>query len=136
MIRRAIATRVPEQRHAVGHVEKGFIEGQPLNERRHLVEDGEYLAGYFLVTCHARPDADRMRAQPQGRAHGHGRVHAELSNFVAGGRYDSAAVDSADDDRLAGGLGIVALFNRCIERIHVNMKNSAMTGPHASTWLQ
>jgi hypothetical protein len=52
-------------------------------------------------------------------------VDAELADFVTGGGYDTAAVDAADDDGLAGGLRVVALFNRCIERIHVNMKNSA-----------
>jgi hypothetical protein len=52
-------------------------------------------------------------------------VDAELADLVTGGGYDSAAIDSADDDRFAGGFGVVALFNRCIERIHVNMKNSA-----------
>jgi hypothetical protein len=52
-------------------------------------------------------------------------VDAELSDFVTGGGYDSAAIDAADDERKACGFGVVALFNRCIERIHVNMKNSA-----------
>jgi hypothetical protein len=52
-------------------------------------------------------------------------VDAEFPDFVTGGGYDSAAIDAADDERFAGGLRVVALFNRCIERIHVNMKNSA-----------
>jgi len=54
----------------------------------------------------------------------------EFADFVTGGGYDSAAIDAADDDRFACGFGVVALYNRCIERIHVNMKNSATTGSH------
>jgi hypothetical protein len=45
----------------------------------------------------------------------------ELADFVTGGRYDPAAIDTPDDDGLAGGLRVVALFDRCIERIHVNV---------------
>jgi hypothetical protein len=52
-------------------------------------------------------------------------MDAELADLVTGGGYDSAPVDTPDDDRFAGGFGVVALFDRCIERIHVNMKNSA-----------
>jgi hypothetical protein len=48
-------------------------------------------------------------------------VDAELADFVTGGGYDTAAVDATDDDGLAGGLRVVALFDRCIERIHVNV---------------
>jgi hypothetical protein len=60
-------------------------------------------------------------------------VDAELADFVTGGGYDPTAIDAADDDGLAGGLGVVALFNRCIERIHVNMQNSAT---HTVIWSQ
>jgi len=48
-------------------------------------------------------------------------VNAELSDFVACGGYDPAAIDPTDDDWLAGDLGIIALFYGCIERIHINV---------------
>jgi hypothetical protein len=50
---------------------------------------------------------------------------AEFADFVTGGSYDPTVIDAADYDGFAGGLGIVALFNRCVERIHVHMQNSA-----------
>jgi hypothetical protein len=52
-------------------------------------------------------------------------MDAELPYLVAGGCYDPAPVDTPNNDRFACNLGVVALFHRCIERIHVNMKNSA-----------
>jgi hypothetical protein len=61
-------------------------------------------------------------------------VNTELADFVTGGGYDPAAIDAADDDGFAGGFRVVALFNRCIERIHVNMKNSASHKTRAPTW--
>src|SRR3954463_7116363 len=75
-----------------------------------------------------------MGTQAQGRAHGHGRVNAVLPDFVTGGGDDSAAVGAADDEGFAGSLGVVALFYRCIEGIHVNMKNSATHGNHLTRW--
>jgi hypothetical protein len=52
-------------------------------------------------------------------------MHAELARFVARGRDDAAFPRSADRDRLPTQLRIVALFDRCVERIHVDMDDLA-----------
>jgi len=52
-------------------------------------------------------------------------MHAELARFVARGRDDAAFPRSADRDRLPAQLRIVALFDRCVERIHVDMDDLA-----------
>jgi len=48
-------------------------------------------------------------------------MHAELGRFVACGRHDATFPRSADCDRLPAQLRIVTLFDRCVERIHVDM---------------
>ena len=52
-------------------------------------------------------------------------MHAELARFVARRRDDAACQGSADRDRLPAQLRIVALFDRCVERIHVDMDDFA-----------
>ncbi len=89
------------------------------------MKNAEYLVRNLFVTLHARPDADGVGAQAQSRAHRHGGVHAKLANLVAGGRYDSAARGSANDERLPRQRGIVAHFDGCVEGIHIDMQNRA-----------
>src|SRR5262249_47725496 len=62
---------------------------------------------------------------PQSCAHGHRRVDAKFSDFVTRGGDDTAAVDAAHDNGFPRNLWVVALFDRCVERIHVNMQNCA-----------
>ena len=52
-------------------------------------------------------------------------MHAELSGFVARCRDDPARPRSADRDWLPTQLWMVSLFNRCVERIHVDMDDFA-----------
>jgi hypothetical protein len=52
-------------------------------------------------------------------------VHAELAHRVACRRDDAAIARAAHDDGFTGKARIVALFNRCIERIHVHVQNGA-----------
>src|SRR6267143_475816 len=71
-------------------------------------------------------------------------MHAELPRFVACGRNDASFARSADRDRLPAQLRIVTLFDRCVERIHVDMNDfarparlgrgflRALFGPHFS----
>jgi hypothetical protein len=52
-------------------------------------------------------------------------VHAELSCFVARGRDDAPYLRSTNRYRLPAQLRIVALFDRCVEGIHVDMDDLA-----------
>lgn len=53
-------------------------------------------------------------------------MNAELSRLVAGGRHHAAGGRIADGDRQAPQVGIVALFDRCLEGIHVHMHDFAL----------
>ena len=55
-------------------------------------------------------------------------IAERMPNFarLVAGRGDDAAVGgAADDDRLAAQFGVVALFDRRVERIHVDVQDAA-----------
>ena len=52
-------------------------------------------------------------------------MHAELARFVTCGRNNTAFPRSADCNRFPAQLRIVALFDRCVECIHVDMDDFA-----------
>lgn len=104
-------------------VEIGFVERQTLHERRELVEHGEHLCRHFGITRHARAHADGMRTQLQRAADRHRRAHAEFAHLVTRSRDDAATARAADDQRQTDELGAVALFDRGVERVHVDVQN-------------
>ncbi len=61
-----------------------------------------------------------MRAQPPRLEHRHRRMHAEGARDIAGGR-DDAAGRAADDQRLVGKRGVVALLDRGVEGVAIDM---------------
>ena len=62
----------------------------------------------------------RVRAEPQRLEHRHGGSDAEGAREIAGGG-DHAAVAAADDHRLVGERRVVALLDRGIERVAIDM---------------
>jgi hypothetical protein len=50
-------------------------------------------------------------------------MNPELPRFIACCRDDAAFARSSDRDRLAAQLGIIALFHRRVERVHVDMND-------------
>ena len=66
------------------------------------------------------------RAQPDGARHRNRRAHAKLPGLVAGGGDDPALRRVAPDRHwLSTQRRIVSLLDGCVERIHVEMQNSA-----------
>ncbi len=66
------------------------------------------------------------RAEPDRLGHRHGRADAEGPRLVAG-RRDHAALRrlTADRERLAAQRRVVALFDRRVEGVHVDVKDAA-----------
>ena len=79
----AMSRRRPEQLEARREVEKRLVQRQAFDLRRELMKHREHLVRDFLVTAHARRDADGVRAAAQSFAHRHRRVHAETAHFIA-----------------------------------------------------
>ena len=64
--------------------------------------------------------------EPDGLGHRHRRAHAERARLVARRRHDAAAVGlAADRQRLAAQRRVVALLDRRVERVHVDVKDPA-----------
>jgi len=56
-------------------------------------------------------------------------MHSERARFVTCRRDDAAFARSADRHRFAAQLGIIALFDRRVERVHVDMDDFAEAAP-------
>ncbi len=52
-------------------------------------------------------------------------MHTELSRFIGGCRHDTAFARAADRHRLAAQFRIVALFDRRVKGIHIDMDDLA-----------
>src|SRR5262249_17751733 len=72
---------------------------------------------------------NQIGASPLGCDRRHRGTHAERARFVARGRDDTSFARTAYRNRLAAQLRIVTLFDRCVERIHVDMDDLARHTP-------
>ena len=113
----------------LGDVEIGLVQRERFDEWRMLGEDRPDLLRDRLVDVEARRDEDQFGALPLRGDRRHRRAHAELARLVARGRYDAPFARSADRDRLAAQFRIVALFDRRIECIHVDVDDLANAPP-------
>jgi hypothetical protein len=75
---------------------------------------------------HARRDDDRLRAFAQGHDHGHRRVDAERPRLVRRRRHDSSRGARPDEHRFAAQLGVIALLDGRVERVHVDVQDLAL----------
>ena len=119
-----------------GHVEEGLVEGDPLDQRGHRLEDGVQLAALLDVAVEATVHEDRRRAEPPGHRRRHGRVHAEPPGLVGAGRHHAASPRAAHDDRQAGQGRVVEHLHRGEEGVHVDVEDDPLTpvaGPPGRT---
>ncbi len=105
----------------VGEVEIGFVEGDRLDDGGGGGEDGADVLAHPLVLGHVGGNDGGVRAQLQRLEHRHGRAGAELAGDVAGRRHHAASAGVADDDRLLGQLGPVALLDGGVEGVAVDV---------------
>jgi hypothetical protein len=74
-----------------------------------------------LVSVEARLDEDQIGAFSLGNDRRHRGMNPERAGLVTCRRDDAAFARSANRDRPAAQLGIIALFDRRVERIHIDM---------------
>src|SRR5262249_25427227 len=120
---------VPGQWNALqvlGDVEIGLIERKRLDDRRVLGENVADLPADLLVDLEAWPYEDQVRALAFRRYRRHRRADSELSGLVACRCNDAALRRTADRNRLAAKLRIISLFDRRVERVHVDVDDLAM----------
>src|SRR5215472_8632720 len=106
-------------------VEIGLVERQRLDDRRILREDFPDLQRDCLVGIEPRLDEDQIGALSLGGDRGHRRMNAKLPCLVACRRDHAALARSANRDRLAAQIRVIALFDGCVESIHVDMDDLA-----------
>ena len=108
------------KRLGAAEIEKGFVDREWLHKRRERQHAFADLAADGDVMVHARADHHGVGASFQRLPGRHRRPDAELPRDVAGRRHD-AAFAPADDDRSVTDFGIVALLDRRIEGVAVDM---------------
>ena len=105
----------------LGHVEKGFIDGDGLNEVGILLEDFVYLHRHLFIMMVLAAHDDEVGTELLGSGHGHGGMHAEPSRLVAGRGHHAARTVEAHGHGLAFKLGVVALLYRREKCIHIHV---------------
>src|SRR3546814_20078432 len=92
--------------------------------RRGVGEEGADLARHRAVVVETRLDEDEVGTAAHSRYRRHGGVDAIGSRLIARGR-DDAPVHAADSHRPTPQMGIVALPDRRIEGVHIDMDDLA-----------
>jgi ATP-dependent exoDNAse (exonuclease V) beta subunit len=83
------------------------------------------LLRYAAINLEAGRDKEEVRTLPHGYGRGHSRTNSKGSRFIARGRYDAATSGIPDRDRSASERGIIALLDRRIECVHVDVDDLA-----------
>ena len=133
LIAALIRTRdlAPERQlpRVLGHVEIRLVERQRLDPRRHRAEDLEHRLRRGAVLLEVGPDDRQVRAQADRARHRHRRAHAEGASLVAGRRHHAPASRAAADRHgLAAQRRVVALLDRRVEGVHVDVQDAAGHG--------
>ena len=110
-----------------GDVQVGLVQGQRFHQVGMAQEDLAHLPGRRAVAVEVGRDEDRRRTQALGADGRHGRADAELARLVGRRADHRARTAPGNHHRLAAQTGIVPLFHRSIERVHVDVHDL----PHA-----
>ena len=110
----------------MGDVEKRLVERDRLDKIGVGVEDFVDLGRDLLVDLHATRHEDEVGAELFGFDGRHGRADTEAARFVASSRHNTTHIAVAYGDGFALQLGVVALLNRGIKGIHVDMYDFAV----------
>ena len=103
-----------------GEVEERLVDRQRLDQRRQRQHPLAHRAADLDIFRHVRLDDGGVRAELQRLEHRHRRADAVGARDVAAGR-DHAALAAADDQRLVGESWVVALLDRGVEGVAVDM---------------
>jgi hypothetical protein len=105
-----------------GEIEKRLVDRDGLDQRCHLQHQLAHGSARFGIFRHVGLDDHRLGAERKRLEHGHRRFHALDAGDVAGGRHHASGA-AADDHRPVGEFRPVALFDRRIEGIAVDVRD-------------
>ena len=103
-------------------IEKRLVDRDRLDQGSRFQHDGAHLAADAAVFLHVGANHDGVGTGGERLVHGHRRMNAETPGDIAA-RHRDAAFAAADDDRLVGERGIVALLDRGVERIAIEVRD-------------
>lgn len=109
-----------------GHVQKSLVQRERLDQIGVLMENAMNLCRHAPVNLHAPGHENQVGTQPHGPDRRHSRTDTVLSRLVAGRGYHAPALGTADNQRTAPVLGMVALLDGGIESVHVDMYDLAL----------
>ncbi len=127
--RLAISTAGAGAGERLRHVEIGLVKRERLDQVRMLAHQCPDPPARLLVGIEARPDEEEVRAELAGLEGGHGRAHAEHPGLVAGREHDPARAGRAHRHRPAAQARVVALLDRGVEGVHVDVDDLAHQPP-------
>jgi hypothetical protein len=113
------------QSRCAGKIKEGLIDGERLDEGRQLEHKLAHLFANGGIFPDIRLNDNGLRAKCQGFEHRHGGFHAFDTCHIAG-RGDNPAGAAADNNGSVLDIRIVALLDRCIEGIAINMGNGKL----------
>ena len=101
------------------NVQERLVDREPLDERGRVLEHLEDGLARLRVRRHPGSNDDRVRAEAPRLPATHRRPDPERLRLVAGREYDAAA----DEHRFSTELPVVALLDRCEERVEVGVED-------------
>jgi hypothetical protein len=116
---------VSEQGTRGGDIEEGLVERQWLDQGRDAPEDGQQQFARLRIGLEAWAHHDRGGCPAHRLDHRHRAAHPEPAHLVGGGQDHPAPGISAHDHRQAPQLGMIALLDRRIEGVHVEVNDRA-----------
>lgn len=103
------------------NVEESLVQRERLDEFGIVVKNVAYLLRNGLVDVEAGRNEDQSRTEAPGQHRGDRRTDPERAGFITGRGHDAARSVIAHSDGPPPEFGTVALFDGCVESIHVDM---------------
>src|SRR6516164_6300730 len=104
---------------AAGNVGEGLVDGDALDGRREIAQDGDGGIAEPLVFVEMSADKNEVGTELPRTPSRHAASYAEGPRFVRGREHDAAA----DRNRLAAQARVKQLFDRRIKGVQVRVKN-------------
>lgn len=105
----------------VGHIEESLVERYRFDDVGIPVENSVDLGRNGFIDVEAAVDENQAGTHVPSFRRGHGRTDTVSAGFVARRGHDSASVGLPDGYRFSFQPGVIALFYRSVERVHVDM---------------
>ena len=116
--------RGAEQAGCAGHVEKGLVDRDALDQGGEVAEHLHDLISQALILPEVPGHEAQAGTEPAGGATGHSRSDTESPGFVGGGQHDTPS----DGQRTATERWVQELFHRGVKGVEVGVEDRRAAG--------